>query len=306
MTTYLTRRLLQALATVFCVLTIAFVLGRASGKPAALLLTDGATAQQIDELNEKLGFNRPVLDQYLDYLGGVLRGDFGTSYRNPGTPAVAMIAERLPATMTLALTAFAVGLALAVIAALLIHITGSPVLRAIFVWGGSLRQSIPDFFFGVLLVLVFSVSLALLPSLGYTGPASFVLPVATIATAQFVLYVRLLDAALSEQSTQEYVRTAYARGKSHPAVVMTEMFPNALLPILTVAGLNLAGLLGGAVIVEQVFAWPGVGEVLITAVSQRDFAVVQAGLLVVAMVFVLVNILVDLLYSVLDPRVRLA
>ncbi|PPL16131.1 ABC transporter permease [Microterricola pindariensis] len=304
MTKYVARRLLQAALTVFCVLTIAFVLGRASGKPAALMLTEGATEQQIHDLNETLGFNRPLLEQYLDFATGVLSGDFGNSYRNPGVPAITLIAERLPATMTLALTAFAVGLALALIAALAIHIRGSKLLRSLFIWGGSMRQSIPDFFFGVLLVLIFSVGLGALPSLGYTGPSSFVLPVATIATAQFVLYVRLLDSSLSEQAGQEYVRTAYARGKSHPAVVVTEMLPNALLPVLTVAGLNLAGLLGGAVIVEQVFAWPGLGEVLITAVSQRDFAVVQAGLLVVAMIFVIVNIAVDVLYSVIDPRVR--
>lgn len=306
MGTYLLRRVLQAIATLFVVVSIAFVLGRLSGKPAALLLTEGATEQQIDELNEQLGFNRPIGAQYLDYLGGLLRGDFGSSYRNPGTPAITLILERLPATMTLALTAFTVGLLLALIAAVLIHVTGSPVLRALFVWGGSLRQSVPDFFFGVLLVLIFSVGLAMLPSLGYSGPASFVLPVATIATAQFVLYVRMLDASLSEQSNADYVRTAYARGKSHVWVVITEMLPNAFLPILTVAGLNLAGLLGGTIIVEQVFAWPGVGEVLISAVSHRDFAVVQAGLLVVALTFVAVNVLVDVLYSVLDPRVKLS
>ncbi|WP_026556083.1 ABC transporter permease [Arthrobacter sp. 35W] len=303
---FLIRRLVQAAATVLCVLTIAFFLGRASGKPGALLLTDGATAEQIDQLNETLGFNRPLLAQYVDFALGVFRGDFGSSYRNPSIPAIELVAERLPATVSLALTSFVIGVVLALAAALSIHVFRSRKLRALFIWGGSLRQSVPDFFFGVLAVLVFSVVLGALPSLGFTGPASYVLPVMTIATGQFVLYVRLLDSALTEQSSQDYVRTAYARGKSHGAVVATEMLPNALLPVMTMAGLNLAGLLGGAVIVEQVFAWPGVGEVLINAVSQRDFAIVQAGLLVVALMFVVVNIVVDVLYSVLDPRVRLS
>ncbi|MFE6997254.1 ABC transporter permease [Microbacterium sp. NPDC057659] len=303
---YVIRRLLQALATMFVAITIAFVLGRASGKPAALILTEGATAQQIDELNGKLGFNDPILVQYGRYLAGLLHGDFGVSYRNPSQSAIGIILDRLPATVTLALASFAIGLVLAVVAAVLIHITGSRALRALFVWSGALRQSVPDFFFGVLLVLIFSVGLGWLPSLGYSGISSFVLPVATIATAQFVLYVRLLDSSLSEQTTAEYVRTAYARGKSHGAVVSTEMLPNAFLPILTVAGLNLAGLLGGTIIVEQVFSWPGVGVALIGAVSQRDFAVVQAGLLVVALIFVVVNVIVDLLYSIIDPRVKLA
>lgn len=306
MATYLLRRILQAIATLFIAVTIAFLLGRATGKPAALILTEGATEQQIHDLNGKLGFNDPIGIQYLNYLGGLLRGDFGVSYKNPGQSAIEIIAERLPATMTLAITSFAIGLVLAVAAAALIHIRGSRTLRALFVWSGSLRQSVPDFFFGVLLVLLFSVALGWLPSLGYSGTPSLVLPVATIATAQFVLYVRLLDAALSEQTTAEYVRTAYARGKSHTAVVLTEMLPNAFLPILTVAGLNLAGLLGGTIIVEQVFAWPGVGSALIGAVGQRDFAVVQAGLLVVSLIFVVVNVAVDILYSLIDPRVKLS
>ncbi|PII82870.1 hypothetical protein BMH32_15425 [Leucobacter sp. OLJS4] len=306
MATYLLRRILQAVATLFIAVTIAFLLGRATGKPAALILTEGATEQQIHDLNGKLGFNDPIGVQYLNYLGGLLRGDFGVSYKNPGQSAIEIIAERLPATMTLAITSFAIGLVLAVAAAALIHIRGSRTLRALFVWSGSLRQSVPDFFFGVLLVLLFSVALGWLPSLGYSGTPSLVLPVATIATAQFVLYVRLLDAALSEQTTAEYVRTAYARGKSHTAVVLTEMLPNAFLPILTVAGLNLAGLLGGTIIVEQVFAWPGVGSALIGAVGQRDFAVVQAGLLVVSLIFVVVNVAVDILYSLIDPRVKLS
>ncbi|MCE4027288.1 ABC transporter permease [Microbacterium sp. Au-Mic1] len=303
---YIIRRILQAVVTLFVAVTIAFVLGRLSGKPAALILTEGATQQQIDDLNGKLGFNDPLLVQYGRYLAGLLRGDFGVSYRNPSQTAIGIILERLPATTTLALTSFAIGLVLAVVAAVLIHITGSRTLRAMFVWTGALRSSVPDFFFGVLLVLIFAVALSWLPSLGYTGPASFVLPVATIATAQFVLYVRLLDSALSEQTTAEYVRTAYARGKSHAAVVATEMLPNAFLPILTVAGLNLASLLGGTIIVEQVFSWPGMGVTLINAVSQRDFAVVQAGLLVVVLIFVVVNVVVDLLYSLIDPRVKLA
>lgn len=306
MLSYIIRRVAQAVVTLFIAVTIAFVLGRATGKPAALILTEGATAEQIHELNGKLGFNDPLGVQYLNYLAGLFRGDFGVSYRNPSQSAIGVILERLPATMTLALSAFTIGLLLAVIAAVLIHITGSQTLRAFFVWGGSARQSVPDFFFGVVLVLIFSVALGWFPSLGYSGTPSLVLPVATIATAQFVLYVRLLDSSLSEQTTAEYVRTAYARGKSHPAVVVTEMLPNAFLPILTVAGLNLASLLGGTIIIEQVFAWPGIGVALIGAVSQRDFAVVQAGLLVVALIFVVVNVVVDLLYSIIDPRVKLS
>lgn len=305
MMSYVGRRLLQALVTVWAVLTVSFVMGRASGSPAPILLPPEASQTEINALNEALGFNEPLLTQYGRFLAGAVQGDFGTSYRERGTSALSIAAERLPATFELALTAFVIGLLLAFVAAVAIHITGSSRLRSVLIWGGSLRHSIPDFFFGLILVIVFSVLLGLLPSLGNRGPASLVMPIATIATGQFVLYVRLIDSALSEQAGADFVRTAYAKGMRHRTVVLTEMLPNALLPVLTVAGLNLGGLMGGTVIVEQVFSWPGLGQVMLNAVSQRDFPIVQAGLLIIALLFVAANFAVDLLYAAIDPRVRL-
>lgn len=303
---YVLRRLLQAAATIWAVLTVAFLMGRATGSPAAILLPPEASQTEIEALNHALGFDQPLLSQYATFLAGVVRGDFGTSYRERGASALAIVVDRLPATFQLAITAFVIGLVLALIAAVSIHVSGSRRLRSVLIWSGSLRHSIPDFFFGLLLVIVLSVMLGLLPSLGRTGPSSFVMPILTIATGQFVLYLRLIDTALSEQSGQDYVRTAYATGASHPRVVLTEMLPNAILPVLTLAGLNLGGLLGGTVIVEQVFSWPGLGQAMLNAVSQRDFPIVQAGLLIIALLFVAVNFAVDLLYAVLDPRVRLS
>lgn len=305
MTSYVGRRLLQALVTVWAVLTVSFVMGRASGSPAPILLPPEASQTEINALNEALGFNAPLLIQYGRFLAGAVQGDFGTSYRERGTSALSIAAERLPATFELALTAFVIGLLLAFVAAVAIHVTGSRRLRSTLIWGGSLRHSIPDFFFGLILVIIFSVLLGLLPSLGNRGPASLVMPIATIATGQFVLYVRLIDSALSEQAGADFVRTAYAKGMRHHRVVLTEMLPNALLPVLTVAGLNLGGLMGGTVIVEQVFSWPGLGQVMLNAVSQRDFPIVQAGLLIIALLFVAANFAVDLLYAAIDPRVRL-
>lgn len=305
MSRYLGRRLLQAFVTLWCILTLSFLMGRATGSPAAILLPPEASQTEIDQLNATLGFDRPLGTQYLEFLAGALQGDFGTSYRERGTPALEIVAERLPATFQLAISAFVIGLMLALVAALAIQITGSSRLRSALIWGGSLRHSIPDFFFGLLMVIIFSVILGALPSLGRSGPESLVMPVLTIATGQFVLYVRLIDSALSEQSVQDYVRTAYAQGKKRSAVVLSEMLPNAILPVLTMAGLNLGGLMGGTVIVEQVFSWPGFGQVTLNAVSQRDFPIVQAGLLIIAVLFIVTNLAVDLLYAVLDPRVRL-
>jgi peptide/nickel transport system permease protein len=305
MTRFLVRRLALAVTTLFVVVTIAFVLGRATGEPGALLLPDNATAEDVAALNAALGFDRPLVVQYADYLGGLLTGDFGDSYRLR-EPALGLVLDRIPATFELAFWSFAAGVALALVAALAIQLTGSRVLRAIVGWAGAVRQSVPDFFFGLLLVLVFAVGLALLPSLGRTSPASLVLPVVTLATGQFVMYLRLLDSALSEQAGQDYVRTAFAQGQSRTAILLTQMLPNALLPVLGMAGLNLGGLLGGTVVVEVVFAWPGLGQLLTDAVSQRDFPIVQAGLLFVALMFVAANTLVDVIVSRIDPRTATA
>ncbi|GAD34082.1 dipeptide/oligopeptide/nickel ABC transporter permease protein [Microbacterium sp. TS-1] len=298
---FLLRRLGLAVATIFLVVTVGFVLGRLTGAPGALLLPDNASTADVDALNARLGFDRPVIVQYLDFLGGLFVGDFGDSYRRH-EPALGLVLERVPATVELAFWAFIAGFALALIAALAIQLTGSRLLRAIVGWSGAVRQSVPDFFFALLLVLVFSVLLGVLPSLGRTSPASLALPVITLATGQFVMYLRLLDAALSEQAEQDYVRTAFAQGHSRASILLTQMLPNALAPVLGMAGLNLGGLLGGTVVVEVVFAWPGLGSLLTDAVSQRDFPIVQAGLLFVALMFVLVNTLVDTLVSRIDTR----
>lgn len=300
-TLFLLRRLGLALVTLFLVVTIAFALGRATGNPGALLLPDNANAEDVAALNAALGFDRPLLVQYVSYLGGLFTGDLGDSYRLR-EPALELVLERIPATFELAVWSFMGGFVLALAVALLIQLTGSRALRSIANWCGALRQSIPDFFFGLLLVLVFAVTLGLLPSLGRTGPESLILPVVTLTTGQFVMYLRLLDVALSEQAAQDYVRTAFAQGQRRTSILLTQMLPNALLPVLGMAGLNLGGLLGGTVVVEVVFAWPGLGQLLTDAVSQRDFPIVQAGLLFVALMFVAVNTLVDLLVHRIDPR----
>lgn len=305
MAQYLARRLLQAFVTIYVVVTIAFVFGRLSGSPSVLLLGENATSEQIQALDAELGFDRPVIEQYLDYLRGILRGDFGNSYRERGTSSMGLVAERLPLSLELGAWGLGLGLLLAFAVVVTTHLTRWWPLRTISLALGSIRQATPDFFFGLVLVIVFAVQLNWLPSLGAGHPLALVLPAATIATGQFIVYARLLDNSISEQNSQDYVRTAYARGESRRRVVLGEVLPNALLPVMTVAGINLGTFLGGLVIVENVFAWPGLGQLMLNSVYARDFPVVQAGLIVVALLFVLANLLVDLLYSVIDPRVRL-
>ncbi|MBN9178065.1 MAG: ABC transporter permease [Microbacterium sp.] len=299
------RRLIQALATIFVVVTIAFALGRLSGSPAALLLGDNASREQIDALDASLGFDQPLWKQYVDYIVGIVtRGDFGDSYRQRGIPSMQLVLERVPASLQLGAVGLVAGVLLAVVAAVAVHVVRSAGMRTALLALGSARQAIPDFFFGLLLVLVFSVALGLLPSLGNRDPLAIIMPAATIATAQFVVYLRLLDNALGEQSRLDYARTAYARGETRLRVVVAEQLPNAVLPVLTIAGISLGSFLGGLVIVENVFAWPGLGQLMLSAVYARDFPVVQSGLIVVAVLFILANALVDVVSALIDPRVR--
>ncbi|MFJ2835934.1 ABC transporter permease [Nocardia sp. NPDC087230] len=304
MAVYLLRRFAQAVITVFAVISLAFLLGRLTGSPAASLLPETASAADIAALNHELGFDKPPLTQYLDYLTGILSGDFGDSYQQTGTSSMSLVLQRLPASLQLGVTGFAIGLALAFAVVLVIHLSGRWSLRGVALGLGAARLAVPDFLFGLLMVLVFSVTLGWLPSLAGADPLAIVMPAVTIATAQFVVYSRLLDNSLVAESSQDYVRTAYARGERRSSVLLRDVLPNALLPVLTISGITLGTLLGGLVIVENVFAWPGLGQLMLDAVFNRDFPVVQSGLVVIATIFVIVNFGIDVLYGVIDPRAR--
>lgn len=304
MVKFVGRRLIQGIVTVFGVITATFFLVRLSGNPAALLLGPEASAADVEALSEELGFNQPLLEQYGRFMLGAIQGDLGQSLRQ-NLPAIDLVMSRLPATLQLALTSFAIGLIMAFIVVIILQLSGSSRLRNAILWFASARQAIPSFWLGLILVLVFAVQLAMLPAIGNTGPQSLILPSLTIATLELALYIRLLDAGFGEQHRQDYVRTAYAKGQRRSVVILRHMLPNALLPVITIAGLNLGALLGGTVIVELVFNWPGIGQLLISSISYRDYTAVQATILVIAIFFVTVNFLVDLLYAALDPRVRL-
>lgn len=303
---YTTRRIAQALVSIFAVVTIAFVFGRLAGSPAVQLLPETATQEQIDALNAKLGFDESYGAQYLEYLTGLAQGDFQSSYRQTDVSSMAMVMERLPSSLYLGLVGLLIGLVLAFSAVLAVQLTGNQVLRSLMIGVGSIRASIPDFFFGLLLVLVLAVQLGWLPSLGNNSPWSVLMPALTIGSAQFVVYTRLLNNTMVEEGLSDYVRTARARGESHRRIVLTEVLPNALLPVLTLVGINLGTFLGGLVLIETVFAWPGLGQLIVSSVHARDFPVVQSGLIVVAVLFVVANLLVDIVQSLLDPRVRLS
>jgi peptide/nickel transport system permease protein len=305
MTRYLLGRLLRGVLTVFGVMTLAFFLLRLTGDPARLMLAENASADDVAQLSAQLGFDRPILVQYGDFLLSAVRGDLGDSLRQSG-PALELVLDRMPATIELAVAAFLVGLVPALIASLVVQVTGWRWLRSTLLWLGSIRQAVPIFVFGILMVLVFAIWLGWFPSMGNRSPLALVLPALTMGTFEFALYLRLLSASLGSQQQAEYVRTAIAKGQGRWDIAFRDMLPNAILPVLAVAGLNFGALLGGAAVAEIVFNWPGVGQLMINAVGTRDFPVVLAGLLVVSAFFVLINLVIDLLHAALDPRVRVS
>ncbi|WP_377299462.1 ABC transporter permease [Rhizobium sp. SGZ-381] len=304
MTLFLIKRLLQSALTVLGVITAAFFLVRLAGDPAVLQLSAEATADDIARVRQSLGLDRPLIVQYLDFIWNVLHGDFGVSLRQ-NVSAMDLVLERVPATLELALTSFVVGISLAFVFGITMRMTPSRLLRQVIMWVALGRQAIPIFSFGLLMILVFSVWLKWLPSLGRGTLAHLVLPALTLGTYELALYLRLFNASLATEQRQDYVRTAYAKGQGKIQVLLQHMLPNALLPLVTVAGINLGLLLGGTVVTETVFSWPGVGRLIVQSVSQRDFPVIIAGVFLISLMFVVINLIVDVLYGFLDPRVRM-
>lgn len=305
MASFLARRLLQSALTLLGVLTATFFLVRLAGDPTTLLLPIEATVDEVASFRTALGLDQPLVFQYTKFMAHAVEGDFGMSLRQR-TSALGLVLERLPATLELALTSFILGLILAFAIGLATRLSGSARLRAIVMWIALARQAIPVFWFGLLLILIFSVTLRWLPSLGRGGVAHLVLPAVTLATYELALYLRLFNSSLATEAKQDYVRTAFAKGQSRAMIIVKHMLPNALLPLVTIAGINLGLLLGGTVVTETVFGWPGVGRLIVQSVSQRDYPVIIAGVFVVCLIFMVVNLIVDLLYAYLDPRVRLA
>lgn len=302
---FLAKRIMQSVLTVLGVVTAAFFLVRLAGDPSLLLLSAEASQEDIARMREALGLNRPLIVQYFDFIWSALQGDFGVSLRQ-NVSAMSLVLERVPATLELALTSFIVGIGLAFILGIAMRMTKARWLREIIMWVALTRQAIPIFSFGLLMILIFSVWLRWLPSLGRGTWSHLVLPALTLGTYELALYLRLFNASLATEQRQDYVRTAYAKGQGRIQVLLGHMLPNALLPLVTVAGINLGLLLGGTVVTETVFSWPGVGRLIVQSVSQRDFPVIIAGVFLISLMFVVINLIVDILYGILDPRVRLA
>lgn len=303
---FIGRRILLLIPTLFALLTIVFLFLRLiPGDPVEAMLGEGAQAADVTAMRKELMLDQPLLTQYGHYLSRAVRGDFGKSwsFRSPVTD---VILSRLPATLELAiggtLVALLIALPLGMIAARKPNsvIDRSATLLAV------TGVAIPHFWLGPLLVLVFSIYLGLFPVSGRGGPLHLVLPSITLGTALAAILTRMLRSSLLEELRSDYVRTARAKGAGEIRILFHHALRNAFLPVLTILGLQFGGLLTGAIITETIFAWPGIGRLLIQSIFLRDYPLVQGSILVFALLYVLVNLMVDILYSVLDPRIQTA
>ncbi len=303
MASYVVRRILQAIVVLWLVSVVVFALLRlAPSDPVTLLLAETASPEQIAEARHQLGLDRSIPEQYLIFLGRALRGDLGQSifYKEPATRVVL---RAMPNTLLLAAIAFAISLAVALPIGVLSALHRDTLWDYLGVGIALVGQATPAYWLGLMLILVFSVNLHLLPTSGSFGPKYVILPAVTLSAVLMPIVTRLVRSGMLDVLGEDYVRTARAKGLPNRPVIWRHAFRNMLIPLVTVLGLQLSSLLGGAVIIEQVFAWPGVGQIAVNAIVSRDYPIVQADVLLVSWVFVIMNLLVDLLYTRLDPRI---
>lgn len=304
MGSYLIRRLIQSVIAIWGVSTIVFLILRLSGDPALVMLPPGGTPEDLARLRTQLGFDRPLPVQYLDFLWGVVRGDFGHSFYQ-SQPAMELVLQRFPATLQLAIAAMVIALIVGVTAGVISARYRNSWWDRVTMLVALIGQAMPSFWLGILMVLVFSVWLRWFPPTGRGSLEQMILPSVTLGLVSMATIARMTRSAMLEVLGQDYVRTARSKGLAEQTVLYRHALRNAALPVVTVAALELSLVLGGAVIVETIFAWPGVGRLAVDSIAARDFPVVQAVVVFVSTLYIAINLVTDLAYGVLDPRIRL-
>ena len=304
MATYAIRRTLQALVVLWGVSVIVFALLRlAPSDPITIMLAETASPEQIAEARHQLGFDQPIYVQYVIFVDRALHGDLGDSifYKEP---AFQVIVTALPNTLLLSAVAFLISVGVALPVGILSALHRDTFWDYFGVGLALIGQATPPYWLGIMLIIVFSVDLHLLPTSGNFGPQYIIMPAVTLGAVLMPIVTRLARSGMLDVLGDDYVRTARAKGLRERTVVWKHALRNMLIPLVTVLGLQLSALLGGAVIIEQVFGWPGVGQIAVNAIYSRDYPVVQADVLIVSAAFVFMNLAVDLLYARLDPRIR--
>jgi peptide/nickel transport system permease protein len=311
---FLLRRLGMTLIALLGVSTIVFALAKMiPGDPVRLALGTRFTEESYNAKRAALGLDQPLIQQYFSWLGNAVRGDLGVSFRN-SEPVTSEVLARLPATLTLAAAALFIALLIAIPVGIISAVKSGSKLDYAATAASQVGVSVPDFWAGIMYILLFSLTWGLLPPSGYvpigesfTGWLEhLILPALTVGLISGSIITRFVRSAVIEALNQDYVRTARARGLTERAIVFKHVLPNAAIPIVTVIGLQLGFLLGGVVVVEVIFAWPGIGRLALDAVESRDYTVLQGAVLYLAAVFLLVNLIVDVLYVVLDPRAEIS
>lgn len=300
---YILQKILRSGITVFLIVTTVFVVLRLSGDPAVYVLGLEVAPEALDAFREKWGLNKPIWEQYLAFLNNLLQGDFGQSLVE-GRDAMAAVMDRLPKTLILmgwtTLVTLLLGIPAGIYAAMHRNSWIDRTIMSITVASFSL----PNFVTGIFLIVIFSVMLGWLPTSGSATPAHLVMPVLTMATADAAVFARFTRSAMLEVLNQPYMRTALAKGLSWPRAIRLHAIPNTAIPTVTIAGFFIGSMIAGGVVTENVFAWPGVGRLLVSSVANRDLAVVQVIVMLIAISMVVTNLLVDILYGWLDPRIQ--
>ena len=303
MLAFFLRRLKLALITLFGVTLLVFIAARLSGDVVYQIVGDAANKEEIENMRRELGLDRPVWMQYFVYVAEVAQGDFGRSIRYQ-RPVIEVIAERIPKTVQLGLAAFVVaivsGISLGILAA---RMRGSFVDRAVRTLA-VLAQSMPHFWIGIMAILIFAVMLRWLPTSGSGTWQHLVMPALTLATFPMAAIMRITRSSMLETLDAEYVKFLRVKGLAERLIVWKHALRNALIPVVALSGIQLGNLLGGAVIVETVFSWPGLGNLMVESIVSRDYPVIQSGVLLIAVFLISLNFLVDLVFGVIDPRIR--
>jgi peptide/nickel transport system permease protein len=298
-------RTLRTLLTLLGVVTLTFMLGRISGDPVAMMLPQTATEADRLALQAALGLDKPIPEQFAIYVANLFQGDFGRSITF-NRSALDVVLERVPATLALGLPSFLLSLLLGIpLGVLCARLRDSALDRTVMSWS-LIFQSLPSFVLGIGLIVIFGVVLRALPTFGSDTWQHYILPLVTLTVYPLAILIRLTRSAMLDVLNDDYIRTAHAKGARGWRVLTHHALRNALIPIITVTGLQVAGILSGAAIIETVFAWPGIGRLAVNAIGVRDFPVVQTVVLFSAIAFAISNLFVDILYAVVDPRIKVA
>lgn len=300
---FIVKRVIKAVLTIWFILTLVFIFTRVSGDPTLWLLPDDASTQVREELRESLGLNKPILDQYWDTLTSLFTGDAGQSY-NYRRPVSELYAERMGATVRLGLISFAISVVLGVTLGVFAAAHRNSLYDRITMTLAMIGSTLPNFVLAILMIFLFSLSWRLLPSAGTGDYRNYIMPVIAMAVGPIASIARLTRSSMLDVLRQDYLDCARAKGVSEGKVLFKHALRNALVPVVTVVALQMGGIIGGSVVVETVFSWPGIGTLLINGAKMRDYPIIIYGVMLIAAAVTVINTLVDISYSALDPRIR--